>query len=420
MATRDLDATGHVLLLLARLLLEAGADCEHVRQRIEAIAERMGGTAQLFLGSERLLLMLDSGQAYRTRVGHAVGTMGIDAGKLAKLESIAAALTVGDLDIGAASARLGATAQDGPDYPGWLIVIAVATTAAALARLFGAGAPVVAAAFLAGLINTALRRTLPRFGIMPAAASAINAGISGAIAILPLHLMQLDPALALVAAGMILVPGVPLINGIRDLVCGHAAIAVARLASGAMLVIAIAAGLAMASIAFGARIPIDLQTRPLSLPWDMLFAAIAAFGFSILFNVPRMAIAMIVATGAIAHGARTALMALGTDIAAATCFGSMLAGILAMQAARSLRIPWTALAFPGVVALVPGSYAFRGMIGALQIMTLGAHAPQQLVGATLAAAIAACVLTVSIGAGLLVASFIGSTTSGKHRAPAAR
>ncbi|RSV52417.1 hypothetical protein CA233_01695 [Sphingomonas sp. ABOLD] len=58
-----------------------------------------------------------------------------------------------------------ATARDGPDHPAWLTVIAVATTAAALARLFGADSPVVAAAFLAGLINTALRRTLPRLGV---------------------------------------------------------------------------------------------------------------------------------------------------------------------------------------------------------------------------------------------------------------
>ena len=407
-----LDAAAHVLLLLARLLLEAGADSEHVRRRVEALAERLDFAAQLFLGSERLLLMLGNDQVYRTRIGHALGTMGIDAGRLVALEEVATAIAAGTLELEAADTRLTAIAKARSAYPGWLTILAVAGTAAALARLFSATLPVVGAAFLAGAVSTVLRRVLPRLRVGPAAAAGITATISGMTAVLALRPSGADPTLALVAAGMILVPGVPLINGVRDLVQGHAEIGLARIANGAITVIAIAAGLATTSLAVGVHLPVTLHTPNLDLAWDLLFSSIAAFGFSILFAAPRRAVPTIMLTGALAHGLRTALMMLGTDIAIATLAGATLAGVLARLLGRRLGAPSTALVFPSVVAMVPGSYAFRGLIGALDIMFAGSAAPAALLAASAAALISAFVLTVGIGIGLLLASALNPAILG--------
>ena len=416
--TNRLDAAARALLLLARLLLEAGADSEHVRRRVEALAERQDFAAQLFLGSERLLLMLGNDQVYRTRIGHALGVMGIDAGRLVALEEVATAIEAGTLELEAADARLSVIAKARPAYPGWLTILAVAGTAAALARLFSATLPVVGAAFLAGAVSTVLRRVLPRLRVGPAAAAGITATISGMTAVLASRPSGADPTLALVAAGMILVPGVPLINGVRDLMQGHAAIGLARIANGAITVIAIAAGLAATSLAVGVHLPVTLNTPNLGLAWDLLFSSIAAFGFAILFGAPRGAVPTIMLTGALAHGLRTALMMLGSDIAIATLAGATLAGVLARLVGRRLGTPSSALAFPSVVAMVPGSYAFRGLIGALDIMLAGPAAPAALLAASAAALISALVLTVSIGIGLLLSSALNPAIFGlgKHAA----
>lgn len=410
--TNRLDAAAHVLLLLARLLLEAGADSEHVRRRVEALAERQDFAAELFLGSERLLLMLGNDQVYRTRIGHALGVMGIDAGRLVALEEVATAIEAGTLELEAADARLSVIAKARPAYPGWLTILAVAGTAAALARLFSATLPVVGAAFLAGAVSTVLRRVLPRLRVGPAAAAGITATISGMTAVLASRPSGADPTLALVAAGMILVPGVPLINGVRDLMQGHAAIGLARIANGAITVIALAAGLAATSLAVGVHLPVTLNTPNLGLAWDLLFSSIAAFGFAILFGAPRGAVPTIMLTGALAHGLRTALMMLGSDIAIATLAGATLAGVLARLVGRRLGTPSSALAFPSVVAMVPGSYAFRGLIGALDIMLAGPAAPAALLAASAAALISALVLTVSIGIGLLLSSALNPAIFG--------
>lgn len=402
-AAGGLDAAGHVLLRLARLLLASGADTEHVRDRIETLAGRLGLTVQLFAGSERLLLMVGNGGVYRTRIGHAVGGMGIDAGRLFELEGVAQEFASGRSGVQAADAKLEAIEHKNRAYPGWLVVVAVALTAASLARLFGASWPVVGAAFAGGAVNTLLRRWLPSIGVLPAAAAALTAAVSGVVAVLPLQFAEIDPTLALVAAGMILVPGVPLINGVRDLVQGHPAVGVARLASGFVIVLSIATGLSAASMLWGVQMPVALQTQNLPVYWDVLFSGLAAFGFAVLFDAPRKAVAAIVICGALSHGARTGIMALGVDIGLATLVGAFLAAVLAMRFARRLAAPWTAFAFPGVVSMVPGSYAFRAMIGALDIMSSGNSPRPELVGATLSALISACVLTVAIAIGLLIA-----------------
>ncbi len=397
----QLDAAGHVLLRFARLLLGAGADSEYAQQRAEALATRLGLTVQLFIGSERLILTIGSGGIYRTRTGHALGALGIDAGRLSALECVAGAIATGNLDAAAADARLEAIERQGSSYPAWLVILAMASTTAALARLFGAQWPVVGAALLAGLVSMILRRALARRDMLPAAIAAVTAFVSGMTAVLPLHFLDTDPSLTLVAAGMVLVPGVPLINGVRDLVEGHAAIGLARLANALVAILAIASGLAVLTSACRLHFPVAMQTGSLILSWDFVFAGIAAFGFAILFNAPRRAILAILLCGALTHALRSLVLALSGDIGLATLVAACLAALVASALAQHFGTPWTGFAFPAVVALVPGSYAFRGMIGLLDIMA-GPASSIELLSATLAALTGAAVLTAAIGIGLLL------------------
>jgi len=57
-------------------------------------------------------------------------------------------------------------------------------------------------------------------------------------------------------------------------------------------------------------------------------------------------------------------------------------------------------AFPGVVAMIPGSYGFRAGIAGLQVMELGSAASATLVATTLGLAITTAVTTIAIGLGL--------------------
>jgi uncharacterized membrane protein YjjB (DUF3815 family) len=60
-------------------------------------------------------------------------------------------------------------------------------------------------------------------------------------------------------------------------------------------------------------------------------------------------------------------------------------------------------AFPGIVAMIPGAYAFRAGIGGLEIMRAGANAPPALVAETIGLAVTAIVVTAAIAIGLCLA-----------------
>ena len=166
---------------------------------------------------------------------------------------------------------------------------------------------------------------------------------------------------------MILVPGVPLINGILDMIRNHVTIGLSRLGFAALVVLAIALGVFAAARLTSVGVPVDSPTLTVGVPQDALFSALAAGGYALLFNVPaRMAWACGVC-GVASHTLRTLLFHFGLDLITGTLIGALVVGFLAQGFARHFRAPAVALAFPGVVAMVPGAYAFRAVFGTLQI-----------------------------------------------------
>jgi uncharacterized membrane protein YjjB (DUF3815 family) len=212
------------------------------------------------------------------------------------------------------------------------------------------------------------------------------------------------PALCLVAPAMIIVPGVPLINGVQDMIRNHVTLGISRLGFAGLVTTAIGFGLFVATMVTSVRIPIDAPTLAISVPEDALFSALAAIGYALLFNVPaRMAWAC-VACGIGSHTLRTACFHLGIDIILGTLIGAMVVGFLAQGFARLSRAPAAAFAFPGVVAMVPGAYAFRAVIGTLEIVH-GGGTPA-LVADTLALSATVMLMVAAIAVGIAAPSLL--------------
>ena len=179
--------------------------------------------------------------------------------------------------------------------------------------------------------------------------------------------MSRTPSLCLVAPAMILVPGVPLINGIEDMIRNHVTMGLSRLGFAATLVFAVALGLFAATRLTGIDIPIDGPAATIGVPQDAVFSALAGGGYALLFGVPRRLAWACAVCGVASHTLRTLLFHFGLDLIAGTLIGALVVGILSQALARRFRAPAVAFAFPGVVAMVPGSYAFRAVFGTLQI-----------------------------------------------------
>ncbi len=363
-----LDMLAHLALLLGRILLVNGSDTEQVQSSVIRFAEAFGAEGNLLVTYEGVLITLAAGGQIRTKIGHRVPGMGVGMTAIEAANRVVDEAAAGRLGLDEAGAALEAIEHGAPIYPAWLVAAGLGVTAGCLSRLFGGDGLACLAAGVAGVIGTWARLQLGRRHVNPVVTAFIVALLSGVIGGFAITLaVSRTPALPLVAPAMILVPGVPLINGILDMMRNHVTIGMSRLGFAALIVLAIALGLFGATQLTNVAVPVNSPTTTIGVAEDALFSALAAVGFALLFNVPtRMAWACCVC-GVVSHSLRTLLYHFGVDLIAGTLIGALVMGFLAQALARRFRAPAVALAFPGVVAMVPGAYAFRAVFGILQI-----------------------------------------------------
>ena len=397
----SIEDVAHLALQLGRLLFENGADTAEVQGSVTRFAAAFGCEAHLMVSYEALLLTLVAGGQFRTKVGYRVPAMNVNMAAIAGVSSLVGEVENGRRGMAEVRAELEDVEGRPPVYGRWIVVVALGLTAASLARLFGGDWPTFGIAWLAGSTGMWLRQELGRRGFnlffIPFAAALVSGVIGGAAVLLG---VSGTPALCLVAPGMIIVPGVPLVNGVQDMFKNHMTQGLARLGLGVLITLAIAFGLFVATVLTGAKIPVDAPLQLLSVPEDALFSALAALGYLFLFNVPgRIAWACVVC-GVASHTTRTLCMHLGLDILSGTLIGALAAGFLAQGFARHFRAPAVAFAFPGVVAMIPGAFAFRVVIGCLQIVAAGAAAATTLVTETLALSVSCLLMVAAIAVGI--------------------
>lgn len=97
--------------------------------------------------------------------------------------------------------------------------------------------------------------------------------------------------------------------------------------------------------------------------FDAIFAAVAGFGFAYASSPPARTLAFSALIAAIAHASRFLMIEANIlNITIATLIASFLAGILGMFFAKRLKVPAEIIAFPALLPMVPGIYAYRSIL----------------------------------------------------------
>jgi uncharacterized membrane protein YjjP (DUF1212 family) len=393
-------------------MLTHGADAALVQAHVTALAQRLGYDVQLLVLAEGLLLTIEDGRSFRTKLGHVVSGMNVNMSALIALDEIVRQAPAAAID-----RRLDAVEHAADCYPRWLVVLGMGLTAASLSRLFGGTWPVVGVSALVGVVNLLVRQVLSHWSMNPIAIAGLTALTSGLVGALLMRLFPEDsPTLCLVAAGMILVPGVPLLNGVREMLGSHVVTGIARLMVGTVTVLSIAFGLFIAARIAGDAFSIDAQDSMLPVHEDFIFSALATLGFAMLFNVPPKAGWVCIVCGMAGHGFRSALGHLGLGLIIGTVLATFTAAMIARLLGHRFRVPAVTFVFPGVVAMVPGSYAFRAGIGGIGIMNSGSDVPMALISGTIGLALTAVLVTAAIAIGLSLALATQFTLAGEQRA----
>lgn len=375
------------LLHFGASMLRAGDTAFRVREWMGVIARAMGFDAlsvRVALGSIAATARRGGERATLVRE---VAPPGINASRLGALEYLARSTAPGTTARELAG-QVTAIEAEPPLYSIAQTAAAVGVASGAFSYLNGGGTLEVLAAFAAGGSGQWLRsllfaRRLNQYAVT-AACAVVAAGIYCLItaAAPAVGLRAPDHAAGFISSVLFLVPGFPLVAALLDLLQHQTIAGITRLAYGTMLLLAAAFGLCIVAAAAG------LTTAPPPPPQagelvTLLLRAVASFaggcGFAILYNSSPRTVLAVGILALIGNELRLAVHDAGMTLAPATFLGALAVGLMAPLARRHLREPRIALTVPGIIIMVPGTYAFQtvvlfdqgDMLAAIQAAALG-------------------------------------------------
>lgn len=177
----------------------------------------------------------------------------------------------------------------------------------------------------------------------------------------------------LLACALFIVPGVPLINFVDDMISGHTQIGIIRAVNTLLIVSAMAFGIAAA--VHLCRIQDFFPTIsivPHHNYWEYATAAaISAVGFSMIFNIQRRLLLIVAIGGILAVctrnyinlGPSTDNIGLDMGLVAGSFAGAALISIIAVKAVHWFHVPNHVLTIPAVIPMIPGVLMYRMLFG---------------------------------------------------------
>ncbi len=186
------------------------------------------------------------------------------------------------------------------------------------------------------------------------------------------------PLHPMLACALFIVPGVPLINFVDDMLDNYIPVGITRAVNTLLIVIAMSFG-----IAFFLKVSDFDLTQFQGIPmtphhsyWEYaIAAAISAVGFSMIFNVPRRVLWVIAVGGILAVCTRNFVnlgpsngnVGLDMGLALGSLAGSTLVSLIAVKAVHWFHVPNHVLTIPSVIPMIPGVLMYRALIAFIEM-----------------------------------------------------
>lgn len=112
---------------------------------------------------------------------------------------------------------------------------------------------------------------------------------------------------------------------------------------------------------------------------DGLFAAVSAVGFAAISRPTREMALLAGLLAALGHMCRFLLLDAHMGIASASLCAALLISLCSLLCVRRCRIPAEMFAFPALLPMIPGMYAYKAILATMQFLdSADLHARQEL------------------------------------------
>ncbi len=345
------------------ILLENGAEISRVEDTMERIASHYGvDSGHFFVLSNGIFTTGSLGKYANVEF---IPIRGIQLSKVVAINRLSYEIAAGKHTLQEARRRL-EEIRSAPAKPAWEQIAGSAFGAAGFCAVFGGGFMDCAADFVIG----ALLYVFCLF--VSGSLSKIVGGICNALVATMLCLVSYRLGFGeslsniIIGAVMPLIPGVPFVNGVRDLANSDYIAGITRLTDAMLGFICIALGVSISFLAdgwaFGGMINLTGMTvnpETAGLGWQCLAAFVGTLAFAILFGAPRQQYVTAGAIGAIgwvSYLVLTRFCESGPTVAIIA--STTLVCILSRFAAVKDKCPGTVFLLCGIFPLVPGAGIF--------------------------------------------------------------
>jgi len=229
------------------LLMENGAESERVEETVRIVGTGLGcDWGDVLVSHNAIIVTHSSGGEFRTKIRR-VTHGGVNMALVAEISHLTHLVERHAIDRAQVRAELKRIRSQPRLYGRLTTIFMVGLACAAFSRLLGGDWPAFFMTLAAASLAMAVRQELARLrfnNYLVTLAAALSAGLAVGI----IGLFQPGPARpsALAASVLLLVPGVPFINAVEDLIKGHTVVGLARAAAAMLIIFAIALGLLVA------------------------------------------------------------------------------------------------------------------------------------------------------------------------------
>lgn len=346
------------------ILLENGAEISRVEDTMERISSHYGvHTGHFFVLSNGIFTTSSSNKYANVEF---IPIRGIQLSKVVEVNRLSYRIAADKVSLTQARAELDAI-RDEPMKPAWEQIVGSAFGAAGFCAVFGGGFMDCASAFVVGaLLYLFLLFISSRY--LSKIVGGICNSLVATLLCLASYRLGFGSSLSNIIIGAImpLIPGVPFVNGVRDLADSDYIAGTTRLTDAMLGFFCIALGVGTSFVLDGSIFQgmielkgVTVNAETAGFGWQTLAAFIGTFAFAILFGVPRQQYATCGIIGAIGWAAFLIMTRAGiAGTMVSITFSTVLICLMSRMVAVWDKCPSTVYLLCGIFPLVPGAGIF--------------------------------------------------------------